>query len=66
MWRWIAVSATLQEQALGALLNHAQIQNQPSQQLLDDLASFQRVLFTNQRIRAVECRQRGRYAAAGS
>ena len=44
---------TLQAQALGALVNHAQIQNLPSQQLLDDLASFQRVLFTNQRIRVL-------------
>jgi cytochrome c peroxidase len=39
--------ATLQEQALGALTNHAQIQNAPSQQLLDDLSSFQRVLFSS-------------------
>jgi cytochrome c peroxidase len=45
--------ATLQEQALGALINHAQGQNLPPQQLLDDLASFQRVLFTNHRIRAL-------------
>ena len=44
---------TLQEQALGALINHAQIQNVPPQQVLDDLASFQRVLFTNHRIRAL-------------
>ena len=44
---------TLQEQALGALINHAQIQSLPPQQLLDDLASFQRVLFTNHRIRAL-------------
>jgi cytochrome c peroxidase len=43
--------ATLQEQALGALLNHAQVQNLPPQELLDDLASFQRVLFTNHRVR---------------
>jgi len=43
---------TLQEQALGALINHAQIQNLPPQQLLDDIASFQRVLFTNNRVRA--------------
>ena len=43
--------ATLQEQALGALTNHAQIQNAPAQQLLDDLSSFQRVLFTNHRVR---------------
>ena len=44
---------TLQEQALGALINHAQIQSLPPQQLLDDLASFQSVLFTNHRIRAL-------------
>ena len=42
---------TLQEQALGALMNHAQIQNVPPAQLLDDLSSFQRVLFTNHRVR---------------
>ena len=44
---------TLQEQALGALTNHAQIQNAPPQQMLDDLSSFQRVLFTNHRVRAL-------------
>jgi cytochrome c peroxidase len=43
--------ATLQEQALGALTNHAQTQNAVPQQLLDDLASFQRLLFTNHRVR---------------
>jgi cytochrome c peroxidase len=43
--------ADLQEQALGALRTHAEIQNIPSQRLLDDLASFQRVLFTNDRVR---------------
>jgi cytochrome c peroxidase len=42
---------TLQEQALGALTNHAQVQHAPPSQLLDDLASFQRVLFTNHRVR---------------
>jgi cytochrome c peroxidase len=46
-----ARAATLQEQALGALTNHAQIEGAPTQQLLDDLASFQRVLFTNRRVR---------------
>ena len=45
--------ATLQEQALGALTNHAQIQQAPPQRLLDDLSSFQRVLFTNHRVRAL-------------
>jgi cytochrome c peroxidase len=44
---------TLQEQALGALTNHAEVHNTPPQQLLDDLASFQRVLFTNHRVRAL-------------
>jgi cytochrome c peroxidase len=44
---------TLQEQALGAFTNHAQVQNAPPQQLLDDLSSFQRVLFTNSRVRAL-------------
>ena len=43
--------ATLQEQALGALRNHAQVQNDPAPRLLDDLASFQRVLFSNPRVR---------------
>jgi hypothetical protein len=45
--------ATLQDQALGALINHAQIQTPPPQQLLDDLAAFEQVLFTNARVRTV-------------
>jgi cytochrome c peroxidase len=45
--------ASLQEQALGALTNHAQVQSPPSQRMLDDLAAFQRVLFTNARVRAL-------------
>lgn len=44
-------AGTLQEQALGALTNHAQAQNPPPPELLDDLSSFQRVLFTNPRVR---------------
>lgn len=44
---------TLQEQALGAFTNHAQVGNPPTQQMLDDLSSFQRILFTNRRVRAV-------------
>jgi cytochrome c peroxidase len=44
---------TLQEQALGAFTNHAQTQHAPPQRLLDDLASFQRLLFTNHRVRAL-------------
>jgi cytochrome c peroxidase len=42
---------TLQEQALGALMAHAQIQNAPSSQFLDDLATFQNVLFSSQGVR---------------
>jgi cytochrome c peroxidase len=45
--------ATLQEQALGALLNHAEVQGTVSGQFLDDVHSFQRVLFTNGRVRAL-------------
>lgn len=45
--------ATLQEQGLGALLNHAQVPHAPAQQFLDDLRSFQRALFTNPRVRAL-------------
>jgi cytochrome c peroxidase len=45
--------ANLQEQALGALLDHAQIQAPPPLRLLDDLAAFQRTLFTNHRVRAL-------------
>jgi cytochrome c peroxidase len=45
--------ATLQEQASGALTNHAQLPSLPPQQFLDDIASFQRVLFTNHRVRAL-------------
>ncbi len=44
---------SLQQQALGALINHAQVQNTVPQERLDDLASFQRVLFTNRRVRAL-------------
>jgi len=52
--------ATLQEQALGALVNHAQIQGAPSQLFFDDLASFQRTLFTNRRVRALAAAVAGR------
>lgn len=51
--------ATLQDQALGALINHARIGDVPDDRMddlikfLDDMASFQRVLFTNNRVRAL-------------
>jgi cytochrome c peroxidase len=43
--------ATLQEQALGALTNHAQTHQAPSPTFLDDLSAFQMELFTNHRVR---------------
>jgi cytochrome c peroxidase len=43
--------ATLQEQALGALMNHAQIQSAPDLQFVDDLASFQNLLFSSRGVR---------------
>src|SRR5262249_37309684 len=45
--------ATLQEQALGALVNHAQIQQAPPAGMLDDLAAFQRALFTSHRVQVL-------------
>ena len=50
-YQWDGRFATLQDQALGALVSHAQIQSLPQQGLLDDLAAFQQVLFTNHRVR---------------
>jgi hypothetical protein len=44
---------TLQEQARAALTHHAEVQQEPSPRLLDDLAAFERVLFTNHRVRAL-------------
>jgi hypothetical protein len=44
---------TLQEQAAGALMNHAQVPIAPPQRILDDLAAFQRVLFTSAGARAL-------------
>jgi cytochrome c peroxidase len=41
---------TLQEQARAAFIAHAETQIEPAGQLLDDLASFQRVLFTSPRV----------------
>jgi cytochrome c peroxidase len=39
--------ATLQEQARGALLGHAQVTVEPPAQMLDDLAAFQQTLFSS-------------------
>jgi len=39
--------ATLQEQARGALFAHAQVSVEPQERVLDDLAAFQRTLFSS-------------------
>jgi cytochrome c peroxidase len=43
--------ATLQEQAAGALLNHAELPTAAPLRLLDDLAAFQNALFTTLQVR---------------
>ena len=48
-----ARQTTLQDQALGALLAHAEIQNPPEQSLLDDIAAFQEELFSSHGVRAM-------------
>jgi len=45
--------ATLQEQARGALLAHAQASGEPSARMLDDLAAFQRTLFSSPNVEAL-------------
>jgi len=44
---------TLQDQALGAFTNHAQVQKTPTQQTLDDLAAFQLTLFSSPGVAAL-------------
>ncbi|MCU1248252.1 MAG: hypothetical protein JWQ49_1281 [Edaphobacter sp.] len=44
---------TLQEQALQAFINHAQVQKTPAQQTLDDLNAFQLTLFSSTGVRAL-------------
>jgi Cytochrome c len=44
---------TLQEQALQAFINHAQVQKAPAQQTLDDLNAFQLTLFSSPGVRAL-------------
>ena len=50
---WTPASRRCRSRLSAALTNHAQIQSAPLQQILDDLSSFQRVLFTNARVRAL-------------
>jgi hypothetical protein len=42
---------TLQEQARGALLGHAQVSVEPPAEMLDDLAAFQQTLFSSRRVK---------------
>src|SRR5882762_3445000 len=42
---------TLQEQARGALIAHAQVSVEPPQRMLDDLAAFQKTLFSSPGVR---------------
>jgi cytochrome c553 len=44
---------TLQDQALGAFINHAEVRRTASQRTLDDLAAFQMTLFSSPGVRAV-------------
>jgi hypothetical protein len=45
--------STLQDQALSAFLNHAQVQRTPTQQILDDLAAFELTLFSSAGVQAL-------------
>ena len=48
-----ARQGTLQDQALGALVAHAEIQVSPDQSLLDEIAAFQESLFSSEGVRAM-------------
>jgi hypothetical protein len=54
-YQYDARFGTLQQQALAALVSHAEIRMAPSQPLLDALAAFQLTLFTNPRVRPMLC-----------
>jgi cytochrome c peroxidase len=48
-----ARQTTLEDQALGALLAHAEIQVGPDQSLLEEIAAFQETLFSSEGVRAM-------------
>lgn len=52
-YQWDGRFETLQEQALQAMIAHAQIDSLPSPQLLDRLAAFQETLFSSRRVRSL-------------
>jgi cytochrome c peroxidase len=45
--------ATLQDQAMAAFINHAEVQETPTQRTLDDLAAFELTLFSSPGVRAL-------------
>jgi cytochrome c peroxidase len=45
--------ATLQEQAFGALVVHAEIEHDPNPNFLDDIAAFQKTQFSSARVQAL-------------
>jgi hypothetical protein len=44
---------SLQEQARGALISHAEVSVEPPQRILDDLAAFQKTLFSSPRVESL-------------
>jgi hypothetical protein len=50
-----ARQGTLQDQALGALFAHAEIQIPPAQSFLDNVAAFQNAIFSSPGVKAVGC-----------
>jgi cytochrome c peroxidase len=52
-YQWDARIATLQDQALSAFINHAQVQKTPTQSTLDNLAAFELTLFSSPGVRAL-------------
>ena len=46
-YQWDGRFATLQDQALGALVGHAQIQRSPNPRFLDDVAAFEQTQFSS-------------------
>ena len=43
--------STLQEQARGALIGHAQVSVEPPQRMLDDIAAYEKTLFSSPRVK---------------
>jgi cytochrome c peroxidase len=50
-YQWDARFSTLQEQARGALLAHAQMTEEPPVDMLDDIAAFEQTLFTSKKVK---------------